>query len=54
MESGCGFMDIGVGTFLPIEALVYKPRIDICEPFFNIIGEESLPWLYFSPLDSTL
>ena len=30
MESGCGFIGIGVGAFPLIEALVYKPIIDVC------------------------
>ena len=32
MESGCGFMGVGVGAFLLIEVLVYMPRIDVCVP----------------------
>ena len=32
VESGCGFISIGIGAFLLIEALVYMPRIDVCLP----------------------
>ena len=30
MESGCGFIGIGIGAFLLIEALVYMQRTDVC------------------------
>ena len=32
VENGCGLMDIGVGAFLLIEALVYMPIIDVYLP----------------------
>ena len=43
MESGCGFMDIGVGAFPSIEALVYMPRIDVCEPVLAHLERSPIP-----------
>ena len=42
VENGCGLMDITVGAFPLIEALVYMPIIDIYLPIL-VSGQESIP-----------
>ena len=42
VENRCGFMDMGAGPLPLIEALVYMPRIDVCESVLAYL-EESLP-----------
>ena len=43
VESGRGFMDIGVRAFPPIEALVYMPRIDVCELVLACLERSPFP-----------
>ena len=36
-------MDIRVGAFPPFEALVYMPRIDVCEPVLAYLERSPFP-----------
>ena len=49
MESGCGFIGIGIGAFLLIEALVYMQRIDVCLPVLVCFDRSTFP-IRFSSL----
>ena len=49
VESGCGFMDIGVGAFTIIEALVYMLRIDFGVPVLVRLDRSPFP-IRFSSL----
>ena len=43
MESGCGFIGIGVGAFSLFEALVYMSRIDVCLPVLVCLDRSPFP-----------
>ena len=43
MKSGRGFMDIGVGAFYLIEALVYMSRIDVRLPILVCVDRTPFP-----------
>ena len=49
MESGCGFIGIGVGAFPLIKALVYMPKIDVCLPVLVCLDRSPFP-IRFSSL----